>query len=255
MRGIPNRHSLEVWGQCERRGKVASNFERVRWPEAIIYRSLSLWRSCPLIVIAFSIFLGCGSSSPEITGPREVVKASLPVADESERELLNQAQQHYERGLYSVARERFQTLRNSYPDGVFAEYALLKVADSQFFAGAFSEAVPAYEEYITTYPGALAVPYALYQQARSSMVSIKGAGRDTAPIEKAVELLDRLRASYPNSPFARQAIEFKNEALEILAMQDQMIGSFYEKQDELGAARYRESKRRERVAAKEEAAR
>ncbi len=244
-----------MWGeQFEQRGEEAGDFERVRCPEAIIHRRRRLWSSAPLMVLAFSIFGGCGSSSSEITGPREVVKASLPVADESERELLTQAQQHYERGLYSVARERFQTLRNSYPDGVFAEYALLKVADSHFFAGAFSEAVPAYEEYVTTYPGASAVPYAIYQQARSSMVSIKGAGRDTAPIERAVELLDKLRASYPNSPFAKQAIEFKNEALEILATQDHMIGSFYEKQDELGAARYRESKRRERVAAKEEVA-
>lgn len=193
---------------------------------------------------------GAGSTAPAPGAAREVEKASLPVVDESERALLVQAQKHFAHGLYTTARERFQTLRTSYPDGAYAEYALLKIADTHFFAGAFTEAVAAYDEYQKSYPGSAAVPYALFQQGRSSMLSIKGVGRDTGPVERAVELFDQLNSAYPTSQYARGAVLFRNQALELLAQQDALIGSFYEKQLEATAARRRDEQRRGRLAAR-----
>lgn len=205
-----------------------------------------------LVAVCAGFVSACsaGSSSPAPGAPREVEKASLPVVDESERELLAQAKKHFAHGLYTTARERFQTLRTSYPDGPYAEYALLKIADTQFFAGAFTEAVAAYDEYQKSYPGSSAAPYALFQQARSNMLSIKGVGRDTGPVERAVELFDQLKTSYPTSPYAQGAVPFRNQALELLAQQDALIGSFYEKQLETTAARRRDEQRRGRLAAR-----
>lgn len=204
------------------------------------------------VVICAALVSACGASSGSSTpgAPREVEKASLPVVDESERELLAQARKHFAHGLYTTARERFQTLRTSYPDGAFAEYALLKIADTQFFAGAFTEAVAAYDEYLKSYPGSDAAAYALFQQARSSMLSIKGVGRDTTSVERAVELFDQLKIAHPRSPYTRGAGPFRNQALELLAKQDALIGSFYEKQAENTAARRRDEQRRGRLAAR-----
>ena len=201
------------------------------------------------VAIAIGILVGCGPSSTSVDkdAPREVTKASLPVADESERELFNQARLHFSRGLYSASRERFQTLRSSYPDGPFSEYALLKIADTHFFSGAFGDAGGAYEEFITTYPGAASAPYALFQHARSLMLSIRGVGRDTAPVERAVELFDQLRTKYPSSPFVEQAASFRAQALNTLAQQDELIGDFYRKQEQNAAARYRNQRRQERL--------
>lgn len=205
-----------------------------------------------LVVLPAVWFIsGCGSSTSSLDkdAPREVTKASLPVAEESERELLMEGQLHFSRGLYSAARERFQTLRSSYPDGPFAEYALLKIADSHFFGGAYSDAGGAYEEFTTSYPGAAAVPYALFQHARSLMLSIRGVGRDTAPVERAVELFDQLRVNHPTSSYAEQAAMFRVKALTTLAEQDDLIGDFYRKQDKEAAVRSRLERRRERLAA------
>jgi outer membrane protein assembly factor BamD len=201
------------------------------------------------MTVALGFLLGCGSSTTSVDkdAPREVTKASLPVADASERELFNQAQLHFSRGLYSASRERFQTLRSSYPDGPFSEYALLKIADTHFFSGAFVDAGGAYEEFITTYPGAASVPYALFQHARSLMLSIRGVGRDTAPVERAVELFDQLRTKYPSSPFVEQASAFRDQALNTLAQQDELIGDFYRKQEQNTAVRYRNQRKQERL--------
>jgi outer membrane assembly lipoprotein YfiO len=201
------------------------------------------------MAIALGVLAGCGSSASSVdkNAPREVTKASLPVADESEREIFNQAQLHFSRGLYSASRERFQTLRSSYPDGPFSEYALLKIADTHFFSGAFGDAGGAYEEFITTYPGAASAPYALFQHGRSLMLSIRGVGRDTAPVERAVELFDQLLTKYPSSPFVEQAASFRDQALNTLAQQDELIGEFYLKQEQNAAVRYRNQRRQERL--------
>lgn len=205
-----------------------------------------------LVAVCSGLLLACGAGSKTAApgAPREVEKASLPVVDESERELLAQAKKHFSHELYTTARERFQTLRTSYPDGPYAEFALLKIADTHFFGGAFTEAVAAYDEYVKSYPGAAAAPYALFQQARSSMLSIKGVGRDTGPVERAVELFDQLKNSYPASSYAQGAVSFRNQALELLAQQDALIGSFYEKQLETTAAKRRDELRRGRLAAR-----
>jgi len=190
---------------------------------------------------------GCSTTEPE--PPAEAVEVKSKAAstvDAPEAELLYAAKRLYAAGLYSVAIENFESLRNGYPQGPYAEFAEIKVADGHFELREYDLAVQTYEGFLKDRPASTTLPYAMLRAGRSYHLSFKGLGRDTAPLVKALEWYDRLIATYPDSVYALTGRQFRIEVIDQLAESDLMIAEFYRKADELRAAEARENQYREK---------
>jgi outer membrane assembly lipoprotein YfiO len=184
--------------------------------------------------------IGCSTTANPPADPKteshEVTKASIKAADAPELAIFMQAKQHFKHGMYTTAKERFDTLKNSFPDGAYSEYAQIKAADAQFESTNYTEAAAAYEEFFKAHPTSPSATYALFRQGRSQQVSSRGAGRDPAPLEKAVTIYSQIIEQFSTSPYAKLAAQYKNDALSTLAAHDELIAQFYERRDEHAAA-------------------
>lgn len=196
--------------------------------------------TCLLLVGSLS---GCSSSDTAVEPAakvNELTDKEKVKSDQSEEELFENATHYYLTGLYSVARESFEALRDGYPLGAYGEFAELKAADAYFESSAFDTAAPLYENFIKNRPASEATPYALLRAARSYQLSNKGIGRDSAPLKKALGFYDSLLSQYPTSPYIDGAQVWREEVRASLAEGDKRIISFYRKQLKVPALQVRE---------------
>jgi outer membrane protein assembly factor BamD len=193
-------------------------------------------RSLTLIVVLS--LAACGSSSKPKPEPiaKELQKASTKAVDTPETDLVREAKSFYGSGLFSVARETFESVRDTYPSGPYAELARLKIADTYFETGDYGTAATTYEEFLKGSPASPSVPYAMLRAGRSHHLSSRGAGRDVTPIEKARDQYDSLISKYPDSPYASAAKEFRKAAVQTLGDHEQFVAQYYEKQEKPNAA-------------------
>ena len=98
-----------------------------------MFKMQRLFRSISLVLLIL-IAQGCSSTAPVEPKSVEIppVKEGAKIADTPERELFEQAQRYYEEGLFSVAKDNFDSLRTSYPLSPYAEYASVKMTDCDF---------------------------------------------------------------------------------------------------------------------------
>ena len=205
----------------------------------------NLTRSHPLTAVLFVFFMllssGCSSSDstpePEAVELKPTTQASV---DSPEAELFYASKRLYASGLYSVAIENFQALRDGYPLGPYAEFAEIKIADARFEMREYDTAAQLYEEFLKSHPASQALAYVTMRAGRSHQMAHRGVGRDTTSLEKAVEWYDRVIAAYPDSVYAGNAKGFRAEALAILADSDREILEFYRRREKPDAAAARE---------------
>lgn len=194
----------------------------------------------PLLLLLVS---GCSSNKPdepkEITETKKDQESDVSV-DTPEEELFKQGKRIYQAGLFSIARESFETLRSGYPLSPYVEFAEVKVADCHFEAGEYSAAATAYEEFVKNRPLSSSAPYMLYKAARSYQLSSSGVGRDSAPLEKSLQFYDSFLEKYPDSYYSIAARKFRSEVAESLAKHEQRIMAFYKKRNRPDALAARE---------------
>gem|GEM_PF-6019246 len=202
------------------------------------------------LLLSFLI-LAC-SSSDNVEGPSELVEAKVSASgftvDTPEEELLNEGKSLYERGLYSIAKEAFQALKDGYPNSPWVDFAAVKIADSSYESGEFADAKQAFENFVADKPTSPEAPYALFRAGRASEEQFTGVGRDPTPIKQAKEIFLRVREKYPTSPFAAQATERIRMINEQLYAYDQKIAAFYNRQNLTEAASQRASVEMEKEA-------
>lgn len=190
------------------------------------------------LLVAF--FLMACSSSDNLGGPSELVEAKKSASgftvDTPEEELLKEGKSLYERGLFSIAKEAFQALRDGYPNSPWADFAELKIADASFESGEYADAKQAFETFVANKPSSPEAPYALFRAGRASEEQFTGVGRDPTPIKQAKEIYIKVREMYPSSPFAAQATERIRRINELLYDYNQKIADFYKRQDLTDAA-------------------
>lgn len=168
--------------------------------------------------------------------PKEPKVAEIPITagqpvDAPEGELYQSAKQLYYAGLYSVAKDSFQSIKENFPLGPYAEFAEIKLADCEFETRQFDAAAQLYEEFLKTRPSSRAVPYVSLKAGRSFQLSNRGVGRDNASLEKALDYFNKVIADYPSSIYVVPAGEYRQEVLQSLAAYEQMVQDFYKKQD------------------------
>jgi outer membrane protein assembly factor BamD len=210
-------------------------------PLGTLLRSLSLpsltLGMTPLLVaplLLSGLFLsGCSSTdSPDPEPAAEELKDnSKPAIDTPEAQLLADSMRYFQAGLYTVAIDSFEKLRDGYPLGPYAELADIKVADSHFESSNFTAAAGFYEEFLKSRPDSQAVPYVLLRAARSNQLANRGIGRDAASLQKAAEFYDQLLNRFPSSPYAEGAAVYRQQTRDLMAANEKVIVDFYKKRD------------------------
>lgn len=162
------------------------------------------------------------------------------ISDEPEPELLKDAKRQYAEGLFSVARESFEAVRDQYPLGAYAEFAEIKAADSYFESGDYSTAGMLYEEFMKNRPSSPSLPYALLRAGRSYQMAQRGIGRDETAAEKSRNLYKQLIERFPDSIYAESAKAYRTEVEKNLATHEKMVIDFYRKMGKKAAWEARE---------------
>lgn len=172
---------------------------------------------------------GCFGSSDEATPESEPKELSAPI-EGTQRDLFIASKGLYSSGLYSVAKDSFESLKDNYPFGPYAEFSEIKLADSYFFSKDYTNAAATFEEFIKLHPSSPAATYAMLQAGRSYHLMNNGVGRDETPLKKALSKYNELSNKYPDSIYRDLAQIYKEQIkTEILAYEIGII-DFYEKQ-------------------------
>ncbi|MFN8389556.1 MAG: outer membrane protein assembly factor BamD [Bdellovibrionota bacterium] len=150
--------------------------------------------------------------------------------DLPEDQLLERAKSAYDHGLYSVARENWQNLREQYPSSYYATLAELKIGDTFFFGGDYAAAITAYEDFIKLHPAHDATPYVRYQIGNSFRQQYSGTSHDQAPLVSAIKSYQKLLDEYPRSEYTVDARRAIDSCREQLGEHELTIAHFYLKQ-------------------------
>lgn len=158
----------------------------------------------------------------------------------AEEELLQEAVEAYDQGLYTLAKDTFSELRDKYPGSYYSAFAELKTADAQFQISEFPAAVVAYEEFLRLHPQHEAAAYAKYQIGNSQRLQYRGVKHDQAPLRAAIKSYEKLLLENPASRYAPLARRYIKQCRERLAAHEAYVAEFYLKQGqaEASAKRY-----------------
>lgn len=198
-----------------------------------------------LILISAALMLAGCSSKTDSQEPKELVNPKQASVDAPQGELLDTAKRFYLRRLHSVSRESFESLKNTYPLGPYAEFAEIKTADAHFETREYETAALLYENFVKDHPASRALPYALLMAGRSQQLAYGGLGRDTQPLEKSLQFYERLAIGYPQSPYAKSALQLKEGVIQQLMAHQRFVVDFYRRRNAEKAVTAREEQFRQ----------
>lgn len=165
-----------------------------------------------------------------------------------ESDLLARGLVAYEEQLYSVARDRFTELKDSYPASPYVAFAELKIADTHFAARDYETAYSSYDEFLRNFSGSESAHYAFFQTALSQLRQYRGSLNEQAPLTNAVRLFSEFVNKYPNSYLVPKAKEYNVLCQEALANHELEVTRFYLKQQQIDAAASRLAEAKQRYA-------
>lgn len=152
---------------------------------------------------------------------------------------LEKAQNYFSRELYTLAKARFEAVRQLDSSATYREYIEIKLADCSFYTGEYEIAVAEYTAFVDAHPESRMIPYALFNAGQALQLSNPGAGRDPSGLYRAQELFSRLVHQYPTSGYSRMALEhYIQTENELKAHRDTII-DFYDNLDLSNALRAR----------------
>ena len=229
---------------------------RYNIPALISQRMQHLVLACALAALN-GCFLWSDSSSTdnEATEEEQPAKELKPAGaalstEAPEPELIRLSKRLYQAGMYSIAQDSLNSLKDRYPLGAYGSFAAIKAADAYYYNREFDKAGKNYEDFLKDYPGSADAPYVKLQAARSHLVSAQGTGRDRQPLERALALFDELISEFPGTPYAVIAASERTPALNDLISYDQFIIAFYEKRGNSAAVTARKKLFQERWGAR-----
>jgi outer membrane protein assembly factor BamD len=156
--------------------------------------------------------------------------------EKTAKELAEEGMEAFRDKNYGKTIEAFKKLRDWYPFSEYAILAELKLGDAHYHRKEYEEAISAYEEFEQLHPKNESVPYVVYQIGRCYFDRRQVIDRDQGITRKAVQSLERLIRSYPDSPFARKAKGHLRICNKSLAEHEFYVGMFYYKTQHYKAA-------------------
>jgi outer membrane assembly lipoprotein YfiO len=205
-------------------------------------------RTSSLLFLSFSLLTtlsvsGCSQSSKEKkieAEVKELTNISSKTVNTPERVLLVTGKKHFSHRMYSIAKDTFESLRDTYPSGPYLEFSIIKIADCQFALNEFDASAKTFEDFINSYPTSPSIPYALLKGGKSFQLKNRGAGRDITSVEKAIQLYTKLLDNLPDSVYAETAKKLRFEAIKTLSEHNKFVSDYYAKLNEAEAAAERD---------------
>ena len=192
-------------------------------------------RICINVAVGCGVFLFAGCSS---SGDGE--KGLIETSGIAEQQMLQEAMQAYDKGLYTASAKQFTELRESYPASYYGALAQLKTADSLFFHGGdYKAAAASYEEFVRVRPGHESAPYAMFQVGQSQMAEYRGIDRDQSPLKEADRAFRQVIEKYPRDEYALKAKQELARIKAYRAEHEELVAAFYEKTGKDNAANFR----------------
>jgi outer membrane protein assembly factor BamD len=151
----------------------------------------------------------------------------------------SQGENFYNRKQYKGAIDNYQHLIDQYPFSAYAEDAELKIGLAYYQMKNYPEAINALTDFIRMHPTNKNLAMASYYLGMSYYDQIPAPWQDQSVTEKALEQFRTIEREYPESPFAGLAHDRIGVCREMLARNQLMIGTYYEKRANYRAAESR----------------
>ncbi|MBP9837221.1 MAG: outer membrane protein assembly factor BamD [Proteobacteria bacterium] len=192
-----------------------------------------------LLFISTVILFSCSSTSDKGTNsisPYDInfdpdqKKEAEKLSDLPEAQLLNDARSAYDKQLYSVSKESWTKLKDTYPGSFYATLAELKIADCLYYSGDFPGAVSAYEDFLKLHPAHEASAYVIFQIGNSYKEQYTGIEHDQQPLVNAINNYKKVVELHKDTEFYEVARKSKIDCEEKMAAHEAFIAEFYLKQ-------------------------
>ncbi len=128
---------------------------------------------------------------------------------------------------YGKAKDQFQKIRDDYPASQFATMSQFKLAQTQFFRKQYGEAAIDFALFLEFHPAHKLAPYAKYHLALSKYHDRLSPDRDPSIAQEALIEFNEFIARYPQHPNIEEAIRYKHEIEDHLAMHEFEAGMVY----------------------------
>lgn len=168
----------------------------------------------PLLIVAALLAASCAKKVPP------------PVSLEpSER--FEQANRLFEKKNFEEARRTFEEVKLKDARQGYAPLAQLRIADTYVREEDPELAVDEYREFLRDYPTHKYASYAQYQIGMVYFNLIKGPERGYGAAVRAIEAFESLNSLYPRNPYREDVKRRIEQAGEVIADHEFMVGDFY----------------------------
>jgi len=190
-----------------------------------------------LASIALVVAMACASEPPAF----EEVAPADQLYSEAMETLEGRSWIFFRVVNYIKAIETLQAIIDNYPYSDLAVKAELDIANAYFDDKKYDEALSYYRDFADLHPRNEMVPYTILRSALCRERQMRAANRDQTATRDALLHLDRLLATYPHSPEAREAETLWRDLRTRLAENVGQIAQFYQEREEYESAaeRYR----------------
>ena len=145
----------------------------------------------------------------------------------------------FERRNWQRARNYYSHVYETWPNDPLGRRSLLRIADTFYEQGGpvnLVEAQYKYRDFINRYPTSEYADYAMLRIALTAFKQMESPDRDQQKTREAVEKLDDMIRTYPNSPLRAEAEARRQEAIDRLATHEHIVARFYLKRGSWNAA-------------------
>jgi outer membrane protein assembly factor BamD len=178
-------------------------------------------RSLFVVALSFSV-AGCAGFN--LFGSPKIVEEEI-IPPET---LYQSALTDVDRKYYNSALETLEKLERQHPYSEYAEKAKLMTVYLNFKRGEFPKAILTADRYLALYPTSSEVPYIIYLKGTAYFFQIKDITRDQEIARNAIDTLNQLITSYPDSKYVEDARESIRIARDQLAGKEMSIGRYYQ---------------------------
>ena len=187
-----------------------------------------LLRSLLLVISMFAVS-GCGI----------IDMIYLPPAEDTAQEVFEAANDAMSEKNYVRAVELYNKLRDTYPFSPYTVDAELSLADAYYLDEEYGLAAETYKDFESLHPRHEAIPYVLYQTGMSLMKQFSSIDRATTELKEAYDYFDRLRQTFPDSPYSKSAEEHMRTCRQLMAEHELYIADVFWHMKKYGPAWHR----------------
>ena len=163
----------------------------------------------------------------------------LPPAEDTAQEIFEAANDAMSEKNYVRAVELYNKLRDAYPFSPYTMDAELSLADAYYLDEEYVLAAESYKDFESLHPRNEAIPFVLYQTGMSLLKQFRSIDRATTELQEAYDCFDRLRQTFPDSPYVPSAEEHMLTCRKLMAEHELYIADVFWHMDKYGPAWHR----------------